>query len=176
MIKLKSLLTESSVKIEVPKEPGTVPIPSNHLRLYHYTNADPAVVRREGLKLSHAKGNTYGEPNAIWASLKNPGNHKNYVEFSMAIDDPRFNRWLGAAPDVNAGVDFYKDRGSDFTIGADIKPSEFIAVHEPWHYHYRYMVEENMMEAVLRGEYDYIQSNHPDEYKAIQVIKHNFGT
>lgn len=175
MIKLKSLITEMAGKIEVPKEPGTVPIPSNHLRLYHYTNADPDIIRREGLKLSSAKGSTYGEPNTIWASLQQPGRHKNYVEFSMAIDDPRFSKWAGAAPDVQAGAGFYKGRGNDFTIMGDIKPSEFIAVHEPWQHSYRYMIENDLVKGVLAGEYDYIQSNHPDEYKAIQVIKHNFG-
>lgn len=105
MIKLRHLL-EVMEKIPVPAEPGTVPIPANHLRLYHYTQGDPNVIRQQGLKLSHSKGHTYGEPNAVWCSLQKPGEYKNYVEFSMAIDDPRFTM-LGASPDPRHGVDFY---------------------------------------------------------------------
>ena len=177
MIKLKSLLTELKEKIEVPAEAGTVPIPSKHLRLYHYTNASPEIIRKEGLKLSHAKGNTYGEPNSIWASLAKPNDQKIYVEFSMAINDPRFNKWLGAAPDPKDGVEYYKGRNNDFTIGGDIKPSEFIAIHEPWHHTYRYIVDANKVDDTLKGEYDYLLKDdlHPDEKKAILVIKHNFG-
>lgn len=183
MIKLKSLiekslLTEVAGKIEVPSEPGTVPIPSNHLRLYHYTHGDLDQVKKHGLKLSQAQGHTYGEPDVVWASLQQPGTYKNFVEFSMAINDPRFNKWLGAAPDPSAGVEFYKGRGNDFTIMGDINPSEFIAVHEPWHHTYRYIVDEpDGIENTLKGEYDYllIDDRNPNEKKAILAIKHNFG-
>ena len=163
-------------RIEVPKEPGTEPIPSNHLRLYHYTRADPEVIRKEGLKRSHSEGSKCGEYDVVWASLTMPPSYKNYVEFSMAIDDPRFAKWAGAAPDPTQGVEFYKNRGNDFTIYGDIEPSEFIAVHEPWHHSYRDMVEDGLTDEVLQGEYDDLTPDkHPGEYKAIQAIKYNFG-
>jgi hypothetical protein len=176
MIKLKSLIRENiGNKIEVPKEPGTVPIPSNHLRLYHYTFTDPEIIRKQGLKLSAAKGNTYGEPNMVWASLQEPNNSKTFVEFSMAIDDPRFTN-MGSKPSVSAGVEFYKGRNSDFTILGDVNPSEFIAIHLPWHHTYRYLVDNNMVTEVLDGKFDYlIDDKHPNEAKAIMTVKHNFG-
>ena len=174
MIKLKSLL-EIKEKIPVPAEPGTTPIPANHLRLYHYTHSDPDIIRREGLKISSTQGHTYGEPDAVWCSLQQPGNYKNFVEFSMAIDDPRFSK-IGASPDPNYGVEFYQGRGNDFTIFGDVKPSEFIAVHEPWHHHYRYMVENDLAPDILAGKYDDLTADKfPNEYKALVAIKHNFG-
>jgi hypothetical protein len=176
MIKLKSLLEEIG-KIEVPEEPGTVSIPSNHLRLYHYTNIDPEIIKKEGLLLSKAKGHTYGEPDAVWASLEQPSRYKLYVEFSMAIDDRRF-AGIGLRPDASRGVEWYKGRGSNFAIFGDVKPSEIIAVHEPWHHTYRYMVEDkDLVSEVLSGKFDdLLKGNHPNEAKAILAIKHNFGT
>ena len=177
MIKLKSLLQEMVGKIEVPKEPGTEPIPSNHLRLYHYTmDVDPEVLKREGLLQSKSRGSTYGEPNVVWASLQLPRRHKMFVEFSMAIDDPRF-AGIGLRPDVERGVAWYKGRSNDFAIFGDIKPSEFIAIHEPWHYTYRYMTEtRDLIDGILKGEYDHLLTgHHPDEAKAILAIKQNFG-
>ena len=176
MIKLKSLIAEINAKVEVPDEPGTVSISPNHLRLYHYTSVDPKILKREGLKRSAAKGHTYGEPDVVWASLTLPSDSKIFVEFSMAIDDPRFAKWAGNAPDSSAGVEYYKGRGSDFTIYGDISPSEFIAIHEPWHHTYRYLVKENMVEEILRGDFDHLLDGKlPNEAKAIMTIKQNFG-
>lgn len=161
--------------IDVPAEPGTVPVPSDHLRLYHYTSADPAVLKSEGLLLSRSKGLTYGEPQFVWASLKQPGDHKTYVEFSVPIDDPRFSMF-GARPDAHRGVEFYRGRSNDFTLAGDVSPSEFIAVHEPWHRHYRYMVENGFVAAVLAGEHDDLTADRfPDEAKAVQAVKANFS-
>ena len=178
MIKLKNLLLENSNKIDVPKEPGTIPIPPNHLRLYHYTNTAPATIKKEGLKLSHARGNTYGEPNAIWCSLQLPHNYKIFVEFSVAIDDKRFNKFIGPAPDPNKSPKEYEGRQNDFTLFGDISPNEFIAVHEPWHHHYRYLIDEGreFIATVLAGEYDYLLDKlDSPEAKAIIAVKHNFG-
>ena len=163
--------------IKVPEEPGTVPIPANHLRLYHYTTAEANDLWRDGLKLSKSKGHTYGEPNFVWASLALPGRHKRFVEFHVAIDDPRFS-FFGSKPDAHRGAEFYKDKSNDFTFQGDIKPSEFIAIHEPWHHSYRYMKNEGdeFIQSVLRGEYDYITPDKfPDEAEAVAAIKTNYG-
>jgi hypothetical protein len=177
----KHLLFESLVDkkiIDVPKEPGTVPIPSNHLRLYHYTDASNDELERDGLLISKAKGHMYGEPDFVWASLKQPGNYKKYVEFSVPIDDPRFSMW-GSKPDAYRGAEFYSGKSNDFTFQGDIKPNEFIAIHEPWHHHYRYIVNEkpSIVQNVLDGEYDYLlqKKSTPDEAQAINAIKINYG-
>ena len=164
--------------IPVPEEPGTVPIPSDHLRLYHYTDATPDELNRDGLLFKKAKGHTYGEPNFVWASLKKPNDYKRYVEFSVPIDDPRFSMW-GAKPDAYRGAEFYKGRSNDFTFMGDIKPSEFIAIHEPWHHVYRYLVNErpSMIQDVLNGKYDDLLDKHstPNETIAIRAVKTNFS-
>lgn len=175
---LKSLLPEALEKIKVPKEPGTVPIPPNYLRLYHYTNASPEELMRHGLSIDKARGHTYGEPDAIWASTKKPENFKTYVEFAVPIDDPRFSRWHGAAPYPEHGVEFYQKGGHDFTFKANIKPEDFIAIHEPWHHHYRYLTDhKDYVEEVLSGQLDHILSDPhlKDEAKAILAVKANFG-
>ncbi len=172
----KHLMVESLVDkkiIDVPKEPGTVPIPNNHIRLYHYTSAPAEELRRDGLLISKAKGHTYGEPDMIWSSLKMPEEDQRYVEFSVPIDDPRF----GVKPDAFRGASYYKDKQSNFTFFDDIKPSEFIAIHEPWHHVYRYMTENPKdIEATLNGEFDYLSfERNPDEAEAVQAVKTNYG-
>lgn len=177
MIKLKSLLLEDIDKIYVPPEPGTIPIPHNHLRLYHYTNTNPEIIKKEGLRLSHARGNTYGEPNAIWCSLQEPKNYKIFVEFSVAIDDKRFIQFAGPAPDPHKSPKDYEGRGSDFTLFGDVLPNEFLAVHEPWHHHYRYLIAEGpqFIKNILDGEYDFLLDRpDSDEANAILAVKHNF--
>ena len=59
----------------------------------------------------------------------------------------------------------------------DVKPSEFIAIHEPWHHTYRYLLDNGYVQNVLVGEYDDILQTDklPDEAKAIKAIKLNFG-
>jgi hypothetical protein len=59
----------------VPAEPGTKPIPHGTLRFYHYTNAGPGALQsiaEHGILLGKAKGDTYGEPNVVWASTEQP--------------------------------------------------------------------------------------------------------
>jgi hypothetical protein len=155
--------------IDVPNEPGTVPIPNNHIRLYHYTTAPAEELRRDGLLLSKAKGHTYGEPDMIWSSLKMPGKYKRYVEFSVPIDDPRFSIKPDACLDG--------DHCSDFTFMGDIKPSEFIAINEPWHHTYRYLTKDpKYIEATLNGEFDHLSfERKPDEAEAVHAVKANYG-
>jgi hypothetical protein len=178
MIKLRELLNEVGGKVSVPKEPGTVPLPPNYIRLYHYSDATPEELWKTGLLLSKAKGHTYQEPNFVWASTAIPNRHKTYVEFAVPIDDKRFARVFGSAPDPERGVEFYEKRGSDFTLLGDIKPSEFVAIHEPWHHTYRYLVDdEGGVARTLSGEFDHLlgDDSHPDEKAAILAIKQNYG-
>ena len=163
--------------IPIPKEPGTVPIPNNHLRLYHYTDASTEELKRNGLLLNKAKGHTYGEPNFVWASLQKPPRYKRYVEFSVPIDDSRFSTW-GSKPDARGGVEYYKGKSNDFTFMGDIKPDEFIAIHEPWHHVYRYLVDkkQSQIKNILNGEYDYlIDDRYSNEAEAIKAVKVNFA-
>ena len=162
--------------IDVPEPSGTVKIPHNYLRLYHYTKGDPEIIRKEGLKLSNARGNTYGEPNVIWSSTIKPKTGLPIIEFAVPIDDKRITRMAGNYIDVKDGADFYNNRDTHVTFYGDINPSEFIAIHEPWHRVYRYLIKNELVDDVLDGKYDYLLTDkHPDEFKAILAIKKNFG-
>ena len=164
---------------EVVPTPGQIPIPDNYVRLYHYTGADPEVIKREGLRHDLARGENYGEPNLVWASGKFPqqsldaGN--NVVEFAVPYDDPR---WLIAKyqegvqydPTAENQLEAYKHHieqaGSHATFGGSIDPSEILAVHEPWHDTYRHFHEND----IDPNDYQWLKDNDnlPDERRALE--------
>ena len=141
---------------DIPVEPGTSPIPKDHIRFFHYSNVhhtegtlesqvhDRAVsLRTKGIKMSSAKGEVTQEPNQIWASSKMPDNISNkiFVEFSLAVDDPRiggtYKRLRGSAEEIHERMKIQRDA----TFVGDISPKDIIAVHEPWHFQARYLLE-----------------------------------
>lgn len=149
----------------IPPEPGTAPILAGNARLYHYTGADPEQIRQQGLRLDQAKGESYGEPNQIWASARPPSldNH-NVVEFHVPVNDPRWqigryepyiNYGEGVGPE-NYGQ-YLHDRGAHVTFQGDIRPDEIAAVHEPWHQSYRYMMDNYPKETTDPSEFDWTQ-------------------
>lgn len=117
--------------IKHPK-PGAVPVPEGHVRLYHHTPALSAV-RREGLRLSAARGHTYGEPDAIWATTEPPGEYGRFVEFS--VDPHELDIGRGSSPQD------LESRRSNVTLSRDVSSSEFLATHEPWHRTARYLMD-----------------------------------
>ena len=170
---LESQGFEWAAQEEVPPEPGTTPIPPDHVRLYHYTKLPQApggadyikhlaaiALKTNGLDIKKAIGHTYGEPDVVWASVQMPDRGKVFAEFSVSINDPRFvYPWgRGQAP-----------RG-DCQFQESIHPNEFLAVHEPWHRHYRYLVKNNLIEACKNGEYDYLL-NTPEYGPAVVKAK-----
>jgi hypothetical protein len=149
---------------QVPPEPGTTPIPPNHVRLYHYTKFESTgnhdqdkfqaaqLLRQNGLDISKAKGNTYGEPNVVWASAEMPRQIKVFAEFTIAVDDPR---WAQSKPEPGQTPQEYEARKADCYFRDSILPNEIIAVHEPWHFKYRYiMADPTVQKAVIDGEHD----------------------
>jgi len=156
---------------DVPDEPGTVSIPSDHVRLYHYTydnTSEAANQLRTGIDIGKAKGSTYGEPNVVWASTALPGQNKVFAEFSVARDDPRWG--LGKIdPGENTG-DYMAKRGDVYFLDS-IRPEEIIAIHEPWHYRYRYMLNNpELIEQAKNGEFDDLL-NLPDYGPAVMKAK-----
>tara|TARA_Y100000034_G_C6775813_1_gene346405 strand:- start:15 stop:527 length:513 start_codon:yes stop_codon:yes gene_type:complete len=157
---------------DVPSEPGSTPIPADHVRLYHYTNDNTGEaadrLRNNGIDIGKAKGSTYGEPNAVWASSAMPGQHKVFAEFSVDRNDPR---WAIGKVDEAESVEEYAERRWDVTFLDSIRPEEIIAVHEPWHYRYRYMLNNpGLIEEVKRGEFDHLLDS-PDYGPAIMKAK-----
>ena len=146
-------------------EPGSIPIPSNYIRLYHYTD-DLESVSKNGIDLSKAKGHTYGEPNVVWASAQKPGDNKSYVEFAVSVDDPRI-----VIGKPSQSPEEYMNYGHNCAFNDSIKPNEIIAVHEPWHNKYRYIMDRPELQADIKdGKYDHLINN--KEYgPAINLVK-----
>jgi prophage maintenance system killer protein len=155
---------------DVPPEPGTEQIPPGYVRLFHYTGADADTIRREGLRIRHARGETYGEPNRVWASARFPegaAEGKNVVEFAVPVDDSRWD--IGRRDPWRSPEEWAKglyDRGSHVTFHDDIGSGEIISVHEPWHRHYRYMEANDLDPA----DYEWLFENHdlPHERRAMK--------
>ena len=146
-----------AVTDKIPSEPGTTPMPPRHVRLYHYTAVKRSddesrheaadSLRKHGLDVTRAKGNTYGEPNVVWASTSMPGQHKVFAEFAMSLDDPR---WLQPHKP-------YEGFGGDCYFSESIRPNELMAVHEPWHFRFRYLMENpELIEQAKAGEFDHL--------------------
>ena len=158
----------------VPDKIGTMPIPEGHVRLYHYTNADPEAIRKEGLRLSMAKGSTYGEPNMVWASSIPMTDSKNVVEFSVPVDDPSMSL---ERPDKGQDPAEWMKGNHHVGFGRDIRPEEILTIHEPWHKFYRYIKENpRAMKDVYEGKLDDLDAmRHPHEFRAVQEIKNEIG-
>lgn len=144
----------------VPPAPGKSRIPANHVRLFHYTRVEAAddyskhraaeALRRGGIDVRKAKGSTYGEPNQVWSSTKPPHEKKVFAEFSVPFDDERMNNGRG-----QPNAQTLQRSGWDVTFWKSIQPSEIIAVHEPWHFRYRYIKENpRVLREVIDGEFD----------------------
>ena len=152
-----------ALKGSVPMAPGKTRIPSGHVRLFHYTviggSGDEAKfraaesLRKNGIQRGKAKGHSYGEPDQVWASTNIPNDGMVFAEFSVAMDDDRI--LIGR----NSGMsgDKYSRSGWDMTFSDSIKPREIVAVHEPWHSHYRYLKENpELISQVKAGEMDFL--------------------
>ena len=152
-------------------EPGTAPIPPGHVRLYHYfPNDQIESVRQQGIDLGCAKGETYGEPNCVWASGEQPSERHTFVEFSASKDDPG---WQIGKPNTDEDAQVIQDQGWNVTFGRTIRPEEFVAIHEPWHSHYRYIMNDpQLLQEVKQGKFDHLLDD--EEYaSAINLIKTN---
>ena len=162
--------------IPIPAAPGTVKLPPNYVRLYHYTKAmsdsdqskfeAAQKLRTNGIQIGMAKGNSYGEPNVVWASSQMPGQHMVFAEFGMKMDD---DRWLQGKPDPKMSAAQYEKMHWDCYFQGSILSREIIAVHEPWHQKYRYMLANDLIEKAKAGEYDMLLQNNeygPAVYKA----------
>jgi len=162
-------------KIEVPPEMGTIPIPSGNVRLFHYTRGNIDDIKNNGLSLSHAQGSKYGEPDMIWGSTdlneyKNMADYKNIVEYSVPAQDIDF------PSKIREDLNEWNKRSHHVGIFRDIKPNEILAIHEPWHHHYRY-IEKNkeLLQEVINGEHDDLMNGRfPNEGKAIEALKNNY--
>lgn len=146
---LRELFETAESTSVLPHEPGTEPVKPGYVRLYHQTdrsNIDD--MKRHGIQLSKARG--IEGPKAIWAGeapFYGPATKVPTIEFQV----PREN-W-----------------DAPFVLQQQVTPDEFIAVHEPWHRHARYILANpKTLEQTLNGEFDDLTD---DTGLAVQYIK-----
>lgn len=149
-------------KLELPPAPGTVPIPSGYVRLYHQTSAqNMPSIKQSGIRFEHAKG--YEGPEAIYA------------------DEKGFYGKPGDRPTVEFAIP--QDRWHRPFVQGDVDPSEIIACHLPWHSKARYIEKKpKLIKQAISGELDHLCWTYhdydtvPEEYgPAIEYIKQKYG-
>ena len=135
----------------LPPAQGTAPIPEGHDRYYHQTDpANVPSIKEHGLL--YDKGRGIEGPKGVWIS-----------------DKPFYGDSPNAAT-VELALPHHPDRGRIASIG-DVSPENFVAIHEPWHHHARYMMEnEDVKQNVLRGEHDDLADD-PEYGPAIEHVK-----
>lgn len=143
----------SEGRLDLPPLPGSTPIPSDHVRLYHQTSEQNLEqIRSKGIRLDKAKG--VEGPKSVYADEKgfygSPENHPT-IEFSVS-----------------------KDRYNPPFVKGTVEPENIIGVHYPWHDRARYMENDSdVRNEVLAGHHDDIAD--PDHQKAIRFIKLKYG-
>jgi len=152
-MKINEVITRGIVS-DLPPLPGTSPIKPGHVRLYHQTSRDMIdQVAREGIQLSRARG--IEGPRAIWAG-----------------EEP----FYGSATKIPT-IEFQvpeKNWDAPFVIQDEVLPSQFIAVHLPWHARARYILDNpKTLSGVLAGKFDYLmdESDYADAIKYVKLLK-----
>ena len=137
-----------------PMPAGEAKLQDGYVRVYHYTGTveDLDSIRARGLDLKYAKGDTYGEPNAIWVSTRIPEGDRNYVEVHVPLRDFDIGRpaWMaedGTHSMTKAEVQDYIDhmhgaRGSYTLNVKKVGAKRIVTWQEEWMPTYRYLVRD----------------------------------
>jgi hypothetical protein len=158
---------------EVPVAAGSTPIPPGMVRGYHYTGQLDAVLQH-GLSTAHARGSTYGEPNAIWFSTQQPHDYKQYVEVFLKPEELGIGRVHSRGPTpTQAELDTFNAAGGNFTArAAEIPPSRFVTHHRPWHAKFHHLMEEYPPEALTTKRWKFKLEK--AGYKSVEDIVQSF--
>ena len=148
--------------------PGETPVPADHVRLFHYTKtADITSLTSGGIDIAKARGETYGEPNLVWASASTPEINGPVVEFSVPWNDSRMYPRPSGPEDVKR----FEAAGSNVMFSDSIKPAEFLAVHQPFHKLVRHIRKnEKTLRKAIDGGFDGLDPLTPAG-KAAQFVK-----
>lgn len=127
---------------ELPPDPGAVPIPHGHIRLWHYTSLDNAdSIRQHGIQRRYARSDAgngdLSEPSAgVWASTRRPDDLLKDRHSGRAVIE-----YHASPSQISYQADHYGSqdpeewaRGYHHVImKGDVHPSQIVGVHEPWH-------------------------------------------
>jgi hypothetical protein len=148
----KQLISEMKrPKWEVPKEPGTEPIPKDHVRLFHQTKSSTlSRIRKTGIE---SRQPVEG-PKGIYADTKG---------------------FYGKPHEVpTAEFHVHKSQfDSPFVHRDKVEPEKIIATHKPWHASVRYIDNDPILKReVEQGQHDDLLTyKGSKEAKAVRFIK-----
>lgn len=162
---LDKLRAMAADREELPPDPGTVPVPEGHVRLWHYTPLkNVPSIREHGLQRRFARGDAGNgdltDPSAgMWAStyppehLNHSDGHAAVVEFHAHPSEISGNAespWM--AENKREPGQSWEDRTWDsgklrewnaghhhVIMRGSVPPEHILAIHEPWHHAARYM-------------------------------------
>lgn len=162
---LDKLRAMAADREELPPDPGTVPVPEGHVRLWHYTPLENVPsIREHGLQRRFARGDAGNgdltDPSAgMWAStyppehLNHSDGHAAVVEFHAHPSEISGNAespWM--AENKREPGQSWEDRTWDsgklrewnaghhhVIMRGSVPPEHILAIHEPWHHAARYM-------------------------------------
>lgn len=141
---------------DVPLAPGESPIPEGNVRLYHQTDASNIQgILKKGITFENARG--IEGPKAIYA------------------DEKGFYGKPGQVPTIEFSIPKERWSHPPFVLG-DVKPSEIVAAHLPWHETVRYLEEfPEQIKRTLQGEHDSLMDgSNSKEDKAVRYIKQKY--
>jgi hypothetical protein len=151
----ESVEAPEPVEVSIPAEPGTLPIPEGHVRLFHYTFPDAVdSIRKQGLiPQEESRAAQQGEPAMIWASEQfDKDQVKPVVEFHV----PK-SVWESGPLAGNA-------------FSSPVPPQNILGIHEQWHNHARYLLKKYDPASIQSGELDKFKGKNPDVDKAIDAV------
>lgn len=144
-----TLIEAASLSLDtVPRKPGTTPIPTGYIRLYHQTTEENlASIIKHGLNIEHARG--IEGPRAVYASptgFYGGPESRPTLEFMVPID-----------------------KFEDPFVLQDVPTDLMIAGHLPWHKTVRYIMKHPaVLDQTLSGGNDSLTG---DAAKAVQYVK-----
>ncbi len=162
----------------IPDDPGSTPIESDRIRLFHKTRSDGLNIIERGLLLEMARGPRYAEPPLVWGSC-NQGDfafrYQVVVEYTLSWAE-LLSRWFttvgGPMPGTNTDPARFMARRGNVGVAFDVPASDVIAVHFPWQSAYRYIMQnEDLLADLLDGKFDDVVD--PVDKLAIERIKHD---
>jgi hypothetical protein len=137
----------------LPAPPGTIPIPSGHIRLYHQTTEENLQsIEQNGLLYVHAKG--IEGPKSIYAT-KTPFYGEATQKPTLEFHIPDNKLWWNPP----------------CFVLKDVPVDNIIAAHYPWHIHARYILSNpEVLQATLRGENDNIGGDYDIAVAYVKLV------
>ncbi len=165
----------------VPPEFGSQPIPEGMVRFNHYTSSDAiSDIRRHGLLRSKAqesyeRGGTESPQVFMTAGAPSIDLLRARPVVEGWVDPSRKagqldigENWRDEDPEEFAAD--IERRRSTITARGDIPASQIVAIHKPWHEHYRYIMDSpDTRWSALSGEFDDLDDDYEPAVRAAKV-------